>query len=310
MEKFEKEWQYRPYEEREVSEQYKNLIKEVLEKGIKGPSPMVDKNGKEIDTIDYMGATPIRFNILENGAPIITERSIETFWKSAVGELFAFVNGAHTQLELEKFRCKWWKAWLTEAKCAKRGLETGDLGPGSYGAAFANFPTIDGGSFNQFKEIVKQMKERPELKTHIITPWIPQYTIRNTDYQQKVVVAPCHGWIHFRILGDKLSMLMWQRSCDLLIGCPSNWAQYSALLLAMANVLGLQPYEFIHEISDAHIYENQMPWVEEILSRESHAFPTLKLVKKHENIEDYRPDDFALSDYHAEEAIKGIPVGV
>lgn len=310
MEKNGQTWDYRPYEEREVSEQYKNLIREVLEKGIKGPSPMVDKDGKEINTIDYMGATPVRFNILENGAPIITERSIETFWKSAVGELFAFINGAHTQLELEKFRCKWWKAWLTEAKCAKRGLEMGDLGPGSYGAAFANFPTIDGGSFNQFKEIVKQMKERPELKTHLITPWIPQYTIRNTDHQQRVVVAPCHGWIHFRILGDKLSMVMWQRSCDLMIGCPSNWAQYSALLLAMAEVLGLQPFEFIHEISDAHIYENQMPWVEEILARDSHAFPTLKLVKKRENIEDYRPDDFALSDYHAEEAIKGIPVGV
>lgn len=301
---------YRPYEERPVSEQYKNLIKEVLENGIKGPSPMVDDKGKEIDTIDLMGATPIRFNILENGAPVITERSINGFWKSAVGELFAFVNGVHTQAELELYGCKWWKAWLTEAKCAKRGLEQGDLGPGSYGAAFANFPTIDGESFNQFEEIVKQMKERPELKTHLISPWIPQYTIRNTDHQQKVVVAPCHGWVHFRILGDYLSMVMYQRSCDILIGCPSNWVQYSALLLAMADILGKQPYEFIHMISDAHIYENQMPWVEEILSRESHAFPTLKLVNTHKNISDYRPNDFQLSDYHAGDPIRNIPVGI
>lgn len=302
--------QYRPYEERSVDEQYKNLIRIILEKGIKGPSPMTDKLGNEINTIDLMGAPIIRFNLLENGVPFITERSIETFWKSAVGELFAFINGVHTQRELELYGCKWWKAWLTEQKCAKRGLETGDLGPGSYGSAFANFPTVDGGTFNQFEEIIKQMKERPELKTHFISPWIPQYTIRNADHQQKVVVAPCHGWIHFRIFGDKLSMVMVQRSCDVLIGCPSNWVQYSALLLAMSEVLNLQPYEFIHMISDAHIYENQMPWVEEILSRESHAFPTLKLVKKHERIFDYRPNDFELSDYHAESAIKDIPVGV
>lgn len=310
MEKDGRNCSYRPYEEREISEQYKNLIREILEKGVKSPSPMVDKDGKEIDTIDYMGPTPIRFNILENGAPVITERSIAGFWKSAVGELFAFVNGAHTQLELERFKCKWWKAWLTEAKCAKRGLEQGDLGPGSYGSAFANFPTNNGGSFNQFEEIIKQMKERPELKTHLITPWIPQYTIRNSDNQQKVVVAPCHGWIHFRIFGDMLDMVMWQRSCDVLIGCPSNWVQYSALLIAMAEVLGLVPHEFIHMISDVHIYENQLPWVEEILSRKSHAFPTLTLVNKHKNIQDYRPDDFELNDYHAEETIKGIPVGV
>ena len=45
----------------------------------------------------------------------------------------------------------------------------------------------------QFDEIEKQMIEHPELKTHFISPWIPQYTIRNSGHQQKVVVAPCHG---------------------------------------------------------------------------------------------------------------------
>lgn len=304
------DFDYRPYIERTADGQYKNLIREILEKGIKGPSPMTDKNGKEVDTIDLMGATPIRFNILENGAPIITERSINGFWKSAVGELFAFINGARTQAELEEYGCKWWSSWCTSAKCAKRGLETGDLGPGSYGAAFANFPTLDGTTYNQFDEIIKQMKERPELKTHLISPWIPQYIIRNSDHQQKVVVAPCHGWIHFRIFQDKLSMVMFQRSCDVLIGCPSNWAQYTALLLAMAETLGLQPYEFVHMISDAHIYEDQLPWVEEILSREDRAFPTMKLINKHKNLKDYRKDDFALSDYNPHPAIKGIPVGI
>lgn len=299
---------YRPYEERTVDEQYKNLIKNVLDKGIQGPGTMVDKEGNLIDTIDLMG-TEMHFNIYENGAPIITERAIP-FWKSAVGELQAFINGAHTQVELEKFCCKWWKAWCTEAKCKKRGLETGDLGPGSYGAAFANFPMPDGTSFDQFDNIIKQMKERPELKAHVISPWIPYYAVRNSDYQQKVVVVPCHGWIHFRIFGDFLSMVMWQRSCDILIGCPSNWAQYSALLIAMAKTLDLIPYEFVHQVSDAHIFVNQMPWVEKILARESHPFPTLKLVNKHDNIKDYRPNDFELSDYHPEEAIKGIPVGV
>ena len=159
---------YTPYMDLTPDEQYKNLIREVLEKGIWSPSPMVDKDGNEIRTIDYMGATPLRFNVLENGFPFITERDISGFWKAGIGELFAFINGARTQQELEEFGCKWWKAWVTEKKCAKRGLETGDLGPGSYGAAFANFPTLDGKGFNQFEEITKQMKERPELKTHFL----------------------------------------------------------------------------------------------------------------------------------------------
>ena len=301
--------EYKEYDKRTISDQYKDLIRTILEKGTWGPSPMVDENGNEIRTITYMGAIN-RFNILEDGVPFVTERDISGFWKSAVNELFAFINGARTQKELEEFGCNWWKSWVTEEKCAKRGLETGDLGPGSYGAAFANFPTIDGETFNQFKEIVKQMKERPELKTHFISPWIPQYTIRNKDYQQKVVVCPCHGWIHFRILDGKLNMVMFQRSCDVLVGLVSNWAQYSALLLAMAKVLDLVPGEFVHIISDAHIFENQLYLVDEILGRESRAFPTLQIINEHENIEDYRGSDFELSDYYPHEVIKGIPVGI
>ena len=302
-------YEYNPYENRTADEQYKEMIRTILEKGYETESPMVDKGGNEINTIDYMGWTS-RFNILKNGAPIITERDISSFYRSAICELFGFINGARTQEELEKFGCKWWKYWVTEKKCAKRGLATGDLGPGSYGAAFASFPTADGSYFNQFEEIIKQMRERPELKTHLISPWIPYYTIRNKDHQQKVVVAPCHGWIHFRIFDDKLSMTMWQRSCDVLIGCPSNWVQYSALLLAMSDVLGLKPYEFIHQISDAHIYANQLQYVDEILSRESRSFPTLKLVRSRERIQDYRKEDFELFDYKPHDKITGIPVGV
>ena len=198
-------------------------------------------------------------------------------------------------------------------------MEPGDIGPGSYGAAFTHFPTAEDptydaakgvGGFDQITEIIKQIKERPELKAHFISPWIPQYTIRNHDHQQKVVVVPCHGWMHFRVFGDKLSLVMFQRSCDILIGCPTNWIQYSAFLIAMAEVLGLVPYEFVHLISDAHIYTDQLPWVDEILSRKSHPFPTLKLVNRHENIKDYRPDDFELTDYTAEPAIKGIPTAI
>lgn len=301
--------EYRPYSERTPDTQYKDLIRAILKDGIKSPSPMVDENGKEVNTIDLLGAPVMRFDLLKNGVPVLTERAIK-FWKAPIGELLGFINGAKTQEELEKYGCKWWKSWCTDEKCARRGLEPGDLGPGSYGAAFHDFPTAEGKAFNQFAEIIQQMKERPELKTHLISPWIPQYTIRNKHHQQKVVVCPCHGWMHFRILENKLHLVLFQRSCDVLIGCPSNWVQYSALLLAMAEVLDLVPGEFIHMISDAHIYENQLPWVEEILARESKPFPTMTITNPHKDIFEYRAEDFELSDYDPAPAIKGIPVAI
>lgn len=47
----------------------------------------------------------MRFD-LNNGFPLITERSVRVFWKQAVGEIIGFVNGARTQTELEGYGCK------------------------------------------------------------------------------------------------------------------------------------------------------------------------------------------------------------
>ena len=303
-------YSYKPYEEREVKEQYKTILKDILDNGINNPCAMVDNETKEpLYTRERLGVIS-RFNILEEGAPIITERDISGFYKGAIGEIFAFINGAHTDEELRKFGCKFWGPWVTDEKCAKRGLKPGDIGEGSYGKAFSKFPMPNGETFNQFLEITKQMKERPELKAHLISPWIPYYTIRNKDYQQKVTVVPCHGWVHFNIIGDKLNMTMFQRSCDTILGLPSNWVEYSALLLAMSNVMDLIPGEFIHMISNAHIYSNSLDVAEELLSRETNPFPTLKVVNEHDSILDYRKEDFELEDYHPKAKIKNIRMGV
>ena len=304
------EFSYKPYEERRALEQYKNLLKDIIENGRDNPCAMVDNiTGEQLFTRERLGVV-VRFNILEEGVPFITERDISGFWKSAVAEKFAFINGAHTDEQLREFGCKFWGPWVGAEKCAKRGLEPGDIGPGSYGSAFHDFPMPDGGSFNQYEEIIKQMKERPELKAHFISPWIPFYTIRNKDFQQKVTVVPCHGWIHYIIIQGTLNMVMFQRSCDTIVGLPSNWAQYSAELLAMCEVMNLIPGEFVHIISNAHIYSNSMDVAEELISRPTNPFPTLKIVNHHDSIFDYRKDDFVLEDYHPQEKIKGIRLGV
>ncbi len=117
----------------------------------------------------------LRYKI-ENGFPVITERDLSgSMFSGALAEHVAFLNGARTQAELEKFGCKWWSKWVTKEKCAIFGLPEGDLGDGSYGAAWATFPTKEGKPFNQIKHVVQQMKERPYLRTHLISPWIPQY---------------------------------------------------------------------------------------------------------------------------------------
>jgi thymidylate synthase len=293
--------------------QYRKTLKLVLDKGIKSYA----QQGTE--TISLIGTPPMRFR-LKAGFPMITERNMApqfksgkpTVWQQAIAEMTGFINGARTQSELEEYGCHWWKPWVTERKCSKRGLETGDLGPGSYGAAFHDFPTAEGPKYNQFEQILEQMQELPHLKTHFISPWIPQYIVRGKGKVQKVVVCPCHGWLHLRIFGKKLVLHMFQRSGDLPVGVPSNMVQYAALTMMIAQVLDLEPYEYVHTISDAHIFEEQLPMVKQMLEREPKPLPTMKIKPESKKIKDlfaFRYTDFELSDYNPHPGIK-MPVAI
>ena len=308
------EYNYKRYEEREALYQYRQILEEIITKGEDNPSPMVDPaTGEKLFTREIHGIM-MKYDILNDGAPIITERDISGFYKGALGEIFAFINGVRTEEELREYGCKFWGPWVTEQKCKKRDLEPGDLGFGSYGDAWCNVRTPDGKIFNQWKEIDLQMRERPELKTHRITNWIPYYIIRNSNNKQRVVVCPCHGEIHFNIINGRLDMTMWQRSCDVVLGLPSNLAQYTAMMLAMAETHDLKPGVFCHQISNAHIYNNSLEHAKIMLERgyqnDLAPFPTLKIVNHHDRVWEYRKDDFVLEDYHPKEKILKIPVGV
>ncbi len=305
----------KPYAERTPDTQYQRLLREIIEKGVRTPSQ------QGVDAITLIGPTPLHFKF-ENGFPLITERNLApkesenlpvTIWQQAIGEILGFMNGARTQKQLEEFGCYWWRWWVTKEKCEKRGLEEGDLGPGSYGAAFHDFPTAEGGTYNQFKNIIEQIKEFPHLRTHFISPWIPQYTIRGEGKQQRVVVAPCHGWIHIRIIEGKLTLHMIQRSCDVPVGLPQNLIQYAALAIAIAQVTGVEAYEYVHSFSDAHIYVDQMDAVKTMLERESRALPGLEISAAAKNKKDifaFRREDFLLTDYNPHPGIKKIPVAI
>ncbi|HOZ03209.1 MAG TPA: thymidylate synthase [Candidatus Woesebacteria bacterium] len=293
-----------------IDTQYRKLLQEVLDQGIRSTAQ------QGTDTISLIGAKPMRFR-LADGFPMITERNMApefkngkpTVWQQAVAEIIAFINGARTQKELVEFGCHWWEPWVSEAKCKKRGLETGDLGPGSYGAAFHDFPTSEGENINQFALMLQQMRERPHLKTHFISPWIPQYTARVKGRQQKVVVCPCHGWVHLRVFDNKLVLHMFQRSGDVPVGVPSNMIQYAALTMMIAAVLDLEPYEYVHTISDAHIFVDQIPAVKQMLEREPRQLPTMTLASVKKDLFAYRYTDFALSNYLPHPGIK-MPVAV
>jgi thymidylate synthase len=303
-----------PYGHREIDYQYWKLLTNVLEFGIQVPSPT------GVDTISLPLPETVVFDLCE-GVPLITERNlnpktVKNFpqWQQAIGEIIGFIHGARTQKELENFGCYWWYLWVTPEKCAKRGLEPGDLGLGSYGPAFHDFPTSEGSTHNQIQAVLDQMVYKPYLKTHVVSPFVPQYIMRGEGIQQKTVVVPCHGLMHFRIIGSQLQLYMWQRSGDLVLGVPNNWMQYSALLLMVNSYFSKRGLDFdelifVHTISDAHIYVNQLSAVEIMVERKQRQFPTLQL-DPDVGFWETRVKHFSLSDYYPWPGIKGIAAAI
>ena len=286
---------YKPLAERTPDAQYHKRLRYILMHG-----KMEKDTPQGVGALTCFGTLPQMVFDLSNGVPLITERSCNGFWKKAVAEIIAFINGARTLDEIKSYGCDFWEDY--RGKGAMLGLDPDDMGPGSYGAAFHAFPMPDGKGFNQLKNIVEQIREYPHLRSHRVNPWIPFYTPRGE--RRKVIVTPCHGKMHWRIIDNRLHLHMQQDSADVPVGVPSNMIQYSALLLMMCQVTGYQPGNFIHSFSDAHIYENQIDSVYKLLDREPRPFPILRLDPSIRDLFAFRPEHFTLDEYDPHPGMK------
>ena len=282
---------------RTADTQYKNGLRHIMEHG-----ELIKDTPQGIGALTDFGVPKMVFDVTR-GYPVITERSVLSFWKKPIDELLAFIRGETTFSGLEKAGCGWWNQWKPNAQ--RMGLGEDSLGPASYGGAFASFPTPDGGTFNQFAHILDQITRFPHARTHFVSPWIPFWIDRERN--QKAVVAPCHGWVHCRVINGKLVLHMFQRSADFPVGVPANLIQYSALGLALADLLGLTFSTYVHSFSDAHIYEDQLDNVRIMLERESRPLPFIRLTKKVKDLFATDSSWFELVDYHPHPGMK-IPV--
>lgn len=286
---------YKPLTERTRDYQYRDRLLHILKYGLHAEGLT-----QGVGAVTSFGElAPMRFD-LRNGVPLITERALPS-WKSAVAEIIAFINGARTIDEIESYGVN--KAFWGPYRGKGYGPDGNDMGLGSYGAAFHDYPIPvgePGYTLNQFVQLLDQVREHKHMRTHLVTPWIPYYTARGPN--RKVIVAPCHGWLHVRVLSDRdgterLHMRMDQRSADMPIGVPHNMIQYAALQLMICQVLGIMPGNYLHSFADAHIYQNQVEKVGELVGRLPRPFPTLHLDPSIRNLFDFRVHHFELREY-------------
>ena len=273
---------------------------------------------------------------LSQGLPVLTTKKV--FTRGIIHELIWFLSGSSNIKYLVDNDVHIWDEWaykkyewalkdgkatepmtfeefMARIKSDPKFLEIwGDLGP-VYGVQWRNWPAYAEATagepahmeqVDQLAWAIEKIKKYPMKKHYIVSAWNAGCIYEMSgSHSASMVIAPCHTMFHINITGNKLSLLLYQRSADLFLGVPFNIASYALLTMMIAQVTGYEPGEFVHVFGDVHIYENLMDQCKEQLKREPKAFPQIKINPKVKKIDEFKFEDFELVGYDPHPMIKG-----
>ena len=298
---------------------YHDLLRHILDHGtVKG-----DRTGTGTRSVfGYQSRYELR-----EGFPLLTTKKVH--WKSVVHELLWFIRGDTNIRYLVQHGVRIWNEWPFQHYLEETGKsaqlpkhspewkaemrqfvsriaddsafaqEWGELGP-VYGKQWRDFNGID-----QLREVVANVKAKPDSRRHIVTAWNPS----DIPEMVKAGLPPCHTLFQFYVAEGRLSCQLYQRSADVFLGVPFNIASYALLTHLVARECGLQVGDFVHTLGDAHLYSNHLDQAREQLGRTPRALPTVRIDDDAPSMFSITYDDIELLDYDPWPAIRA-PIAV
>jgi len=264
--------------------QYLDLLRQVTETGLQKN----DRTG--IGTQSCFGYQ-MRFDLME-GFPLVTTKKLHV--KSIIYELLWFLKGETNIRFLTEHGVRIWDEWASEQ---------GELGP-VYGKQWRSWEGADGKQIDQISDLIRQLKTNPDSRRMIVSAW-------NVADLPHMALMPCHVLFQFyaappQMAGGRrrLSCQLYQRSADVFLGVPFNIASYALLTLMIAQVVNMEPGEFIHSFGDVHLYNNHREQAALQLSRSPNPLPRMHLNPDVRDIFNFRFEDFTLENYQPHPPIK------
>jgi thymidylate synthase len=289
-------------------QQYLDLLARALEQG----DERVDRTG--IGTRSLFGEL-VRFDLSGGQVPILTTKRV--YWKTAVKEMLWFLTGGTNIRELLQNNVRIWTDWplqnyrqVSGDDVSQKAFEAliladeafankwGELGP-VYGKQWRRWVDAEGRDHDQIATLIETLRANPASRRMLFHAW-------NVGELDRMALPPCHMVYQFHVTSSgKLNCLLFQRSADLFLGVAFNWTGASALLLMLASQAGLTPGELVWIGGDCHVYLNHQDQVREQIARVPRPFPTMRLTRRAESIDDYRIEDFTVERYDPHPPIHG-----
>ncbi|MXR68028.1 thymidylate synthase [Shewanella insulae] len=276
--------------------QYLALCERIINEGVWVEN---ERTGKRCLTVIN---ADLEYDVAANEFPLITTR--KSFWKGAIAELLGYLRGYDNAADFRKLGAKTWDAnanensvWLNNPH--RKGHD--DMGR-VYGVQGRAWAKPDGGTVDQLRKIIDNLSKGVDDRGEILSFY-------NPGEFHMGCLRPCMHTHNFSLLGDTLYLNSFQRSCDVPLGLNFNQVQVFALLAIVAQITGHKPGKAYHKIVNAHIYEDQLPLMQDVqLKREPFPSPKLSINPDIKSLEDLETwvtmDDFEVTGYQHHEAIQ------
>ena len=232
-----------------VQEQYRGLLSSLVH----GGRPKEDRTG--VGTRSVFGR--ILRHDMSAGFPLLTTKKI--YFKHAVTEILWILQGRSDIGYLNDNGLTYWNA-----DYERSGRTDGTLGP-VYGVQWRNFNGVD-----QIRKLIREIKSNPTSRRLMVNAW-------NAADVDDMALPPCHYGFQIYINDGKMDLMWNQRSADVFLGLPYDFAMYGLLLLMLAKGTDYTPGQLIVSLGDCHLYNNHIDQAKEQLSRDFRKLPNVSV---------------------------------
>lgn len=226
---------------------YQDMLRRIVNEGVR------ERNARtKHETIASPGMH-FSIDIEKDGFPLLTLRKIPI--KMFVAEQIWFIAGVRKPADFLREFTKIWDSFTNPA----------DVVTVAYGYRWRKHFGRD-----QLGLLIKLLKKDPSSRHGVIVTWDPAEDGLGGTKRMNV---PCPYSFAVNIIGGRLHLHNIVRSNDMVLGFPSDVAGFALLQCILAQKLGVVPGVYSHSISNAHVYDNQIEAVNELLKRTNEHAP-------------------------------------